>query len=76
MCFIPLSPLSCGQIPAFCIVHLLTRCCDRVYIDADKRSNLAYLRKVIGEDGPPIISPGGLIVVDNTLWKGLVLHKV
>lgn len=56
----------------------------RVFIDADKRSYTSYLEELLGErnstgqlDGDwNLLNPGGLILVDNTLWKGLVLQEV
>ncbi len=52
----------------------------RVFIDADKQNYLAYLKSVLGENGdasrPSLLNAGGLIVADNTLWKGLVLAQV
>jgi caffeoyl-CoA O-methyltransferase len=56
---------------------------DLVFLDADKRNYLHYLRVLMGEDTASAVDehgqksllvPGALIVVDNTLWKGLVLH--
>ena len=41
---------------------------DLVFIDADKRQNLAYYEAVIGQ-----VRPGGLVLVDNVLWSGKVL---
>ncbi|MFD1469248.1 O-methyltransferase [Hymenobacter caeli] len=41
---------------------------DLVFIDADKRHNLAYFEAVIGH-----VRPGGLLIVDNVLWSGKVL---
>ncbi len=37
------------------------------FIDADKKSNLAYYQAVIEKT-----KPGGLIIIDNVLWKGKV----
>ena len=45
---------------------------DLVFIDADKTRLLDYVEACI--DGDRILKPGGLIVVDNVLWKGLVLQ--
>lgn len=42
---------------------------DFVFIDADKASYKAYYEAVL-----PKLRPGGLIVVDNCLWSGRVLH--
>lgn len=40
---------------------------DMMFIDADKRQYPAYL-----EEGARMLRPGGLMVVDNTLWSGHV----
>ncbi len=40
---------------------------DLAFIDADKKSNLAYFELIID-----ILRPGGLIIIDNVLWKGKV----
>ena len=40
---------------------------DLVFIDADKESYLAYFRGLL-----PRLRPGGVMLVDNTLWSGLV----
>jgi caffeoyl-CoA O-methyltransferase len=42
---------------------------DLAFIDADKENYPAYYEKVIG-----LIRPGGLVLVDNTLWSGRVLR--
>jgi caffeoyl-CoA O-methyltransferase len=42
---------------------------DFVFIDADKEGYVAYWEGVL-----PMIPAGGLVVVDNTLWSGRVLH--
>jgi caffeoyl-CoA O-methyltransferase len=41
---------------------------DLAFIDADKENYPAYYESVVD-----LIRPGGLILVDNTLWSGLVL---
>lgn len=50
---------------------------DLLFIDADKRAYLDYLTRALNLDGreagEPLLRAGGLVVVDNTLWKGLVL---
>jgi caffeoyl-CoA O-methyltransferase len=47
---------------------------DLVFIDADKRSNWSYLSTLLGTDQMrSLLSPGALIITDNTLWKGRVL---
>jgi len=40
---------------------------DLSFIDADKKSNLAYFELIIQKT-----RPGGLIIIDNVLWKGKV----
>jgi caffeoyl-CoA O-methyltransferase len=40
---------------------------DICFIDADKKSNLTYFELIIDK-----IRPGGLIIIDNVLWKGKV----
>jgi caffeoyl-CoA O-methyltransferase len=41
---------------------------DLVFIDADKERYLDYYQAVV-----ELVRPGGLIVIDNTLWSGRVL---
>jgi len=40
---------------------------DLVFIDADKKNNYTYFQLVIDK-----VRPGGLIIIDNVLWKGKV----
>ena len=40
---------------------------DLVFIDADKRNNFNYFELIINK-----VRPGGLIIIDNVLWKGKV----
>jgi predicted O-methyltransferase YrrM len=42
---------------------------DLVFIDADKRQYVDYYRAVL-----PLVSPGGFILADNTLWDGHVVE--
>ena len=42
---------------------------DMAFIDADKENYINYYEILL-----PIMRPGGLIVVDNVLWSGRVLH--
>ncbi len=42
---------------------------DLVFLDADKKQYRKYLDLVL-----PMLSPGGLIVIDDALWKGRVLN--
>lgn len=40
---------------------------DLIYLDADKENYLDYLKNLL-----PILSDNGWLIIDNTLWKGLV----
>lgn len=40
---------------------------DLVFIDADKKNNLLYFELILEK-----VRPGGLIIIDNVLWKGKV----
>lgn len=51
---------------------------DVVFIDADKKAYYDYLVDIIGDESagrPCLLNPGAIIIVDNTLWKGLVLEQ-
>jgi caffeoyl-CoA O-methyltransferase len=41
---------------------------DLVFLDADKRNYLPYLKLVL-----PMLSENGIVVIDNVLWSGRVL---
>ncbi|MCW2633117.1 MAG: putative O-methyltransferase [Pseudonocardia sp.] len=43
---------------------------DFAFIDADKQGYLTYYEEVL-----PRVRPGGLILVDNTLWSGKVVDE-
>lgn len=45
---------------------------DLVFVDADKTRLLEYVEACLTSD--QLLNRGGLIVVDNVLWKGLVLE--
>ena len=45
---------------------------DLVFVDADKTRLLEYVEACLSSD--LLLSRGGMIVVDNVLWKGLVLE--
>ncbi len=55
--------------PALETIRTLVGSLDFVFIDADKQNYTAYYDAVV-----PLLSPGGLIVVDNVLWSGKVLE--
>ena len=43
---------------------------DLLFIDADKKRNLIYFNMLVDR-----VRPGGLILVDNVLWKGKVFDE-
>ena len=46
------------------------------FVDADKKSYSTYIHALIGnEEEPCLLEDGAIIVVDNTLWKGLVMKS-
>jgi len=49
------------------IVQIAEKSFDLVFIDADKKNNLHYFNLVIDS-----VRSGGLIIIDNVLWKGKV----
>jgi caffeoyl-CoA O-methyltransferase len=52
------------------ILELSDKNYDLVFIDADKKSNYAYFQLIINQ-----LKPGGVIIVDNVLWKGKVYSE-
>ncbi|MBC7712405.1 MAG: O-methyltransferase [Rhizobacter sp.] len=50
------------------IIPTLSGPFDFVFIDADKRNYIDYLKLTV-----PMLSPNGMIVIDNVLWGGQVL---
>jgi len=55
--------------PALDTIKTLSGPLDMVFIDADKGNYSNYYEAVL-----PRVRPGGLIVADNVLWSGRVLH--
>ena len=55
--------------PALDAIKTLTGPLDLVFIDADKSNYANYYEACL-----PLLKPGGLIVADNVLWSGKVLH--
>ncbi len=55
--------------PATDTVRRLTGSFDAVFIDADKENYLRYWELCL-----PKVRTGGLLLTDNTLWSGRVLH--
>jgi predicted O-methyltransferase YrrM len=52
------------------ILELSDKIYDLAFIDADKKNNLIYFKLILDQ-----VRPGGLIIVDNVLWKGKVYDK-
>ena len=53
------------------IIPTLTGEFDFIFIDADKRNYIDYLKLTV-----PMLSANGMIVIDNVLWGGAVLPDV
>src|SRR5690606_36661729 len=53
------------------IIPRLNETFDLAFIAADKKNNLNYYELIVEK-----ISSGGVILIDNVLWKGKVLHPV
>ncbi|OCX50543.1 methyltransferase [Mucilaginibacter sp. PPCGB 2223] len=49
------------------ILELSGKVYDIAFVDADKKNNLTYFNMIL-----PQVKSGGLIIVDNVLWKGKV----
>lgn len=55
---------------------------DFVFLDANKKGYVDYVKFLMGEEsgssggGRVMLSDNALLVVDNTLWKGMVLQEV
>lgn len=43
---------------------------DLVFIDAEKKNNINFLNLIINK-----INKNGIIIIDNVLWKGLIIKK-
>ena len=55
--------------PALDTIKTLSGPIDMVFIDADKGNYSNYYEACF-----PLVRPGGLIIADNVLWSGRVLH--
>jgi caffeoyl-CoA O-methyltransferase len=51
-------------------IHSLSLPLDFIFIDADKQNYFNYYEKLI-----PLLAPGGIMVVDNALWKSKVIEE-
>ena len=55
---------------ALTVIPSLTESFDLVFIDADKKNNLLYFELLLEK-----MPPGGVILIDNVLWKGRVFDE-
>ena len=65
----PGAPVTLHIGDALDIIPRLPAPWDMVFIDANKRHYADYYRLIL-----PRMRPGGLILADNTLWSGKILH--
>lgn len=50
---------------------------DMVFIDGDKREYPDYYRMLMGDNGSPaLVGSGSILIADNILWYGKVVHEV
>jgi len=52
------------------IINKITKKFDVIFLDADKSNYINYLEIII-----PLLKKGGVLISDNVLWSGKVLHK-
>lgn len=52
------------------VIPTLEKTYDFILIDAGKKDNLTYYNLLL-----PFLNPDGIMVIDNTLWKGKVLEE-
>jgi len=62
--------IACHIGDALDIIPRLEGCFDLVFIDADKKSNRRYFEMLVDR-----VPSGGLLLLDNVLWKGKVLDQ-
>lgn len=55
---------------ALAVIPSLAESFDLVFIDADKKNNLVYFESVLEK-----MPSGGVILIDNVLWKGRVFDE-
>ncbi|MBY0248776.1 MAG: O-methyltransferase [Nitrospiraceae bacterium] len=64
------SKISIRMGPALDTMGTLTGPFDLIFIDADKMNYLNYYRRALD-----LLSPNGVILIDNVLWSGEVLKQ-
>jgi len=71
--FIARSPdghkIQVRQGPALETLKTLSGPFDLVFVDADKENYVGYFDAAL-----PLLAPNGMMIVDNVLWRGRVLH--
>lgn len=61
--------ITIRQGPALETLKTLSGPFDLVFVDADKENYVGYFDAAL-----PLLAPNGIMVVDNVLWRGRVLH--
>lgn len=61
--------ITIRQAPALETLKTLSGPFDLVFVDADKENYVGYFDAAL-----PLLAPNGMMVVDNVLWRGRVLH--
>ena len=56
--------------PALETMQKLDRRFELIFIDADKQNYVNYYRRAL-----ELLAPGGVILIDNVLWDGDVIHE-
>lgn len=56
--------------PALETMRKLTGPFELIFIDADKQNYVNYYRRAL-----ELLAPGGIILIDNVLWDGDVIHE-
>jgi caffeoyl-CoA O-methyltransferase len=64
------SKISIRMGPALDTMSTLTGPFDLIFLDADKVNYLNYYRRAL-----ELLSPNGVILIDNVLWSGEVLKQ-
>lgn len=64
------SKIAIHMGPALDTMRMLTGPFDVIFIDADKINYLNYYRRALD-----LLSPNGVILIDNVLWSGEVLKQ-
>jgi caffeoyl-CoA O-methyltransferase len=61
--------ITIRQGPALDTLKTLSGPFELIFVDADKENYVGYFEAAL-----PLLAPNGLMLVDNVLWRGRVLH--